>query len=335
MAAASLGTAFTQSTEQLFDEHRTAESTTGVGSFGGDNALGDFGGFRTTLDDQGVSFFGCYAVEVWGNTTGGLKRGAVYTGLLDFGVDLDLEKLIGWEGATFRSSWLWLSGRDASEDLVGNLFTISNISGFNTLRAFELWHEQSFADNLFSIRIGQLAVDEEFIISDTAGLFLNGTFGWPAIASEALPNGGPAYPLATLGVRLAVDPTAWYSYLVGAYQGNPFEESVNRHGFRWRLAADNGYTFINEAQFRWDEAPLPGTVKFGGFANTESFERSNGSGDEVWGNFGVYAVVNQALYWESGTPVETASVYSKDSKGTVKPDGQSVKACKEAAQNVR
>jgi len=55
----------------------------------------------------------------------------------------------------------------------------------------------------------------------------------------------------------------------------------------------------------------------------------------VWGNFGVYAVVNQALYWESGTPVETASVYSKDSKGTVKPDGQSVKACKEAAQNVR
>jgi len=232
MAAASLGTAFTQSTEQLFDEHRTAESTTGVGSFGGDNALGDFGGFRTTLDDQGVSFFGCYAVEVWGNTTGGLKRGAVYTGLLDFGVDLDLEKLIGWEGATFRSSWLWLSGRDASEDLVGNLFTISNISGFNTLRAFELWHEQSFADNLFSIRIGQLAVDEEFIISDTAGLFLNGTFGWPAIASEALPNGGPAYPLATLGVRLAVDPTAWYSYLVGAYQGNPFEESVNRHGFR-------------------------------------------------------------------------------------------------------
>ena len=31
---------------------------------------------------------------------GGLKQGALYTGLLGFGADVDLEKLIGWKGAS-------------------------------------------------------------------------------------------------------------------------------------------------------------------------------------------------------------------------------------------
>jgi porin len=314
--------------EELFDEQQEAQPSRGASWLEGDYSLGDFGGYRAELEDRGVSFFGGYAVEVWGNTTGGLKRGTVYTGLLDFGVDLDLEKLVGWKGATFHSSWQWLSGRDASEDLVGNIFTISNIAGFDTLRAFDLWFEQAFLDDFFSIRVGQLAADDEFIISDTAGLFLNSTFGWPALASEALPNGGPASPMATLGIRLAIHPTEWFSFLSGAFQGNPFEENVNRQGFRWRLDEKNGFTFINEAQFRWDDAPLPGTVKAGGFANTGFFERSNGSGDEEWGNFGFYGVIDQALYREPGVAV-AAPFIRKNGKSTVAPDGKTAKSFKE------
>ena len=99
-----------------------------------DFGTGNWLGGRTWLVDKGVSISGGYTAEVWGNTTGGLKRGAVYTGLLDFGAELDLEKLIGWKGASVSTTWLWLSGRDASQDLVGNFLTISNIAGFNTLR---------------------------------------------------------------------------------------------------------------------------------------------------------------------------------------------------------
>ncbi len=307
------------SQEQFFEEQLDGSADESTSWLEGDYAFGTLGGIRTDLEGRGITFFGGYAVEVWGNTTGGLKQGAVYTGLLDFGVDLDLERLVGWQGATFHSSWLWLSGRDASEDLVGNLFTISNIAGFNTLRAFELWLEQSILDDRLSLRIGQLAADEEFIISETAGAFLNGTFGWPALASEALPNGGPAYPLATLGARLAVHPTDWFSFLAAGFQGNPFAEDVNRHGFRWRLDDENGATFLAEAQFRWNETPLPGTVKFGGFANTESFERSNGSGDEVDGNFGFYAIVDQALYREPDTVSTTTPTLSKDAKSFKEP----------------
>ncbi len=304
----------TQAQTDFFDRQEEASARPDVGYFEGDYAFGDFGGTRTALEDRGITLFGGYAVEVWGNTSGGLERGTVYTGLLDFGVDLDLGTLVGLDGLTFHSSFLWLSGRDASEDLVGNIETISNIAGFNTLRAFELYLEQALFDDRFSIRVGQLAADEEFIVSDTAGNFLNGTFGWPVLASEALPNAGPAYPLATLGIRLAFHPTPWFSFLTAGFQGNPFAEDVNRHGFRWRLDDENGYTFINEAQFRWDEVELPGTLKFGGFANTQFFERSNGTGDEVYGNFGFYGIVDQALYREPGTPVAAEPTLSKDGK---------------------
>jgi porin len=138
--------------------------------------MGDWGGLRSKLVDRGVAFFGSYDAEVWGNTKGGLESGTVYTGLLDFGLKLDIEKAAGWPGASLSTTWLLLSGKNASNDLVGNFLTILNNAGFNTLRNYELWFQQNLLDDKISIRLGQLAADTEFVISDYAALFLNGTF---------------------------------------------------------------------------------------------------------------------------------------------------------------
>jgi carbohydrate-selective porin OprB len=73
----------------------------------GDRGLSDLGGIRNILSDHGLEFFGGYTAEVWGNTTGGIKRGTVYTGLLDFGANLDFEKMVGGKGASFSTTWLW------------------------------------------------------------------------------------------------------------------------------------------------------------------------------------------------------------------------------------
>ena len=62
-----------------------------------------------------------------------------------------------------------------------------------------------FGDKL-AVKVGQLAADTEFILSEGGGFFLNGTWGWPSITAADLPSGGPAYPLATPGVRVAVTP---------------------------------------------------------------------------------------------------------------------------------
>jgi len=214
--------------------------------------LGEWLPTNPLLTDRGLTLFGGYTAEVWGNTSGGLDTGAVYTGLLDFGAELDLEKALGWQGASMSTTWLWLSGRDASEDLVGNFLTISNIAGFNTLRMMELWFQQNLLEDALSIRVGQLTADSEFLISDHAGLFINATFGWAPLAYMNIPNGGPGYPMGAPGTRLALTPVDWLTFQSAVYQGNVFAQDVNRHGFRWRLDAQQGFTFFNEAQIRWN-----------------------------------------------------------------------------------
>ena len=303
----------------------------------GDQATGDWLGVRTRLEDKGVEISGGYTTEVWGNTTGGLKQGAVYTGLLDFGATVDLEKLVGWRGATVSTTWLWLSGRDASEDLVGNFLTISNIAGFNTLRMLELWFQQDFfqrgddgASGL-SIRLGQLTADSEFVISDYGALFTNGTDGWPAFLYTNIPEGGPGYPMGTLGIRVAVNPWKWMTLQSAFFQGNVFAQDVNRHGFRWDLDPDLGYFWINELQMRWNQGEdtnaLPGQAKFGAWFHTADFanpffdedgvpladENSSGNPQTHLWNYGFYWILDQMLYREPAD-LMTAAGFSKDGK---------------------
>lgn len=266
----------------------------------GDYATGNWFGARDTLRERGIEFFAGYTAEVWGNVSGGERRGAVYTGLLDFGATLDLEELAGWRGATVHTSWLWLSGQGPSDRLVGdNILAVSNIEGFATFRMFELWFQQRLLDDAISLRVGQLAADEEFAISEYAGLFLNGTFGWPAFLSESIPNGGPAYPLATPGLRLELNPVSWLSLRTAVFQGNPAAEDVNRYGFHYGFSSRSGALFLNELETRWEgigAADLPGSFKTGAWFHTANFEDPADEDILRRGNHGFYFILDQKLF---------------------------------------
>lgn len=297
--------------------------------WGGDGITGDWFGYRTKFSDHGIHLFGSYTVDVFGNTTGGIKTGTVYAGSLQFGAEVDLESLAGWQGGSLSTTWLWITGRDASEDLVGNFLTISNAAGFNTLRMFELWFQQNLFDDLVSLRVGQLAADSEFIISDYAGLFLNGTFGWPAYTYMNIPAGGPGYPMGTLGVRLALQPIEWFTFLTAAFQGNVFEQDVNRHGFRYRLDAPNGYTFLNEAQFRWNHAEeemgLPGSFKTGAWFQSGRYADPLTDSTSS-GNVGAYWILDQMLFREPGDAGNAGEAVESPALGKGTGDFKSVKA---------
>jgi porin len=271
-----------------------------------DGITGDWGGLRSELAGCGIVFLGSEQVELWGNTTGGLERGTVYTGLLTFGLNLDLDKAVGWCGASVGTTWLWLSGRDASQDLAGNFLTISGIAGFNTVRMFELWFQQNLLNDKISLRFGQLTADTEFIISRYGGTFINGTFGWPAFMYMNLPGGGPQFPTGTLGVRLAVNPLDWFKFQTAIFQGNVYAQNVNLHGFAWRLNSQNGLFFLNEAQFLWNQSEkqmgLPGEFKAGAWVDTAKFANPNDD-NLVRGNYGFYFILDQMLYCK---PAESA-----------------------------
>jgi porin len=160
---------------------------------------GDWGGARSALKDKGVDITLNYLGEIFGVLSGGINRRASYEGQLEFDVDTDLQKLIGWSGASTHVTVFQIhnSGHDVIEN-AGSISDPSNIDALPTTRLFTAWFEQNFNDRV-SLRIGQLSADGDFLNSPTGAGLLNGTFGWAGLAAANMTNGGPAYPLATPG----------------------------------------------------------------------------------------------------------------------------------------
>jgi porin len=259
---------------------------------------GDWTGLRTRLADEGITFNVQYAAEVWSNVTGGESTVTVYTGLMTLQGNVDLQKLVGWQGASVSTRWYWPSGQDISATNLGNnIFTISNIAGFPTFRMNELWFQQNFLSNRISIRLGQLAADSQFGVSTYETVFLNGTFAWSPDLYTNIQNGGPAYPMGVPGVQLALTPLNWLTYQGAVFQGNVFPQDVNQHGFRWDLSASNGYFSIHELNFRMiqgaESSGLPGEFKIGGWFDTAP--DPDASNTQPW-NYGLYFIVDQMLY---------------------------------------
>ena len=142
-----------------------------------------------------------------------------------------------------------------------------------------------------------MGADSEFYVSTYSVVFLNGALSWPPTLSTNIPNGGPVYPMGTPGIRLALSPISWFSYLGAVFQGNPFAQEVNRYGFRWGLSSSNGYFSIHELSFRMNQesgsSSLPGTFKLGGWFDTAP--DLNTSNAQPW-NYGFYFIADQMLY---------------------------------------
>ena len=168
--------------------------------------------------ELGISYIG----ETLGVVSGGVKQGARYEGQLGVSLDADLDKLTGWPGAKAHANAFAIHGRGTSADLLGNnLMTVSNIEALRTVRLYALWIEQGLFDDKLSIRIGQLAADAEFVVSNTAGGLINGTFGWPLANSADTIGGGPAYPLPQPGARLQIKPKSDITLRGAVFAANP------------------------------------------------------------------------------------------------------------------
>ena len=65
---------------------------------------------RAALEEAGYQFSMTYIGEGFANTAGGVSGGKAYTGRLDLGTTIDLEKIAGWTGATFHANMFQIHG---------------------------------------------------------------------------------------------------------------------------------------------------------------------------------------------------------------------------------
>lgn len=212
------------------------------------------------------------------NLRGGIRRGVAAIGQVWTELDGDWGRLAGLDGWRTRISVIGILGRQPSPTLTGGLAPTSNIEAVSTVRLYELWAERALGD-WGSIRFGQLAADGEFAIADPASTLVNGTFGWPVALATDRGGGGPAYPLAGLGVRLALgDPQDGTGLRVGVFDGNPGgrygdntdPQQHNRYGITF--STSGGAMMLAEA-VTGGAPPEPGghrswVLKIGGWYHT-------------------------------------------------------------------
>ena len=161
------------------------------GLFDWEKLTGGWGGVPSQLQDAGIDFEMSDIAEVLANPTGGIKQLTIYQGLLKPSLNLHLQKLANWPGATFYVDGLQISGRGLSRNAISNLLAISNIEALPSTRLHDLWLQQEFLDRQASLCVGQIALDDEFYASQYAANFVNSTFGCPDLVSTDLPSGGP------------------------------------------------------------------------------------------------------------------------------------------------
>ena len=287
---------------------------------------GDFYGMRSAAAEHGVGLTVQSVSDMLGNVSGGMSKGGAYAGLVDIGVIADLGKAVGWEGASFKSTWLWLYGNNLSSRNVGNAMTVSGIYGAPTFRCYELWMQQNLLSDAISLRAGLLGLDSEFGIYGSDSIFLNTTFGVSSGVTMNLPNGGPTYPEAAPGVRLALQTTSWLTLRGALTQGNPFGQEQNLYGFNWNFGPAGGLLSMNEAEFSWCKDPSSEGLK--GYLKT-GFWIETGSGAPGQLQFGSPTTTTYSTGFYTGFDQQLFKV--RDSGGTKGAGKNSISSDKQAS----
>ncbi len=187
---------------------------------------------------------------------------------------------IGWPGLSFFANGYQIHGQSISADDLGVLMPVSFIEADPATRLFELWLDQKL--------YGGKAVDPlrpacgRFRIHASQGgqAFLNGTWGWPSIAGLNMPQDGPAYPMATPGVRARAStrpttslPSSVFSTAnpAGNCAARQDPQECNPNGLLFPLDASTAADGRGRLQARSGRGRLAGTVKLGAYANTGEF----------------------------------------------------------------
>ncbi|MBB3225993.1 porin [Luteibacter sp. Sphag1AF] len=232
--------------------------------------FGDWNGTRSKLADEGITFDFGYGSEVAHNFTGGTSHLTRYTDQWKLGSALDLGKLWGWDGATFRIMVTDRNGRNLGADAhIGNNQLIQEVYGRG-----QTWHltefslEQKFFDGRLDWKFGRLPVGSDFAAFSCD--FQNLTF-CGAQPGNIVGDYWVNWPTSQWATVIKFNTTDQTYIQIGAYQVNPkyVDDSYARHN-GLKLNNPGGTTgALIPLEFGYTPSinGLPGSYKIGGWYN--------------------------------------------------------------------
>ncbi|WP_049622667.1 carbohydrate porin [Frateuria defendens] len=237
--------------------------------------FGDWNGARTRLADKGITFDFGYGFEAAHNFTGGTRHLTRYTDQWKFGSTLDLEKLWGWNGASFQIMITDRNGRNLGADAnIGNNQLIQEVYGRG-----QTWHltvfalDQKFFDGKLLWRLGRLPVgsDTDAFTCDFQNLTFCGSQPGNLVGDYWV-----NWPTSQWATVLKLNTTDQTYVQLAAYQVNPkyIDDSWARKN-GWKLNNPGGTKgWLIPLEFGWKPSAggLPGDYKFGVWYNTAQGE---------------------------------------------------------------
>lgn len=145
-----------------------------------------------------------YQLDTVGTVRGGAERGTDVLDNLTLGAFADLDRMVGWRGASAQFD-LVNTGGDTPSVRAGALQGVDAIEvSAHRLRLYQAWIEQDLAGGRANLRLGFSDVSGEFAGADSAGLLLNPSFG---MSPDFAASGASAFPSTSLGARLRLRPS--------------------------------------------------------------------------------------------------------------------------------
>ncbi len=327
-ALASVGSAGNFSTPASAQAQRSDEAKEPAQS----TLTGDWGGLRPYLERKGLVFTLNYTNDFLSNVRGGIAPGTVGIGAFQPQLDVDLQKLLGWQGGHLHIHGLVTHGPFFSQTYLGNILAVSNLEAGPVARLYSLWYEQNAFNDRLSVRFGLMSADSQFLQSKTAANFINNGISWPTFLAANLPAGGPAYPLPDPGVRVRIKPTEDTAFQAAVFSGDP----SGGDGSNQNLPLPTGTVFsfrggvfvIAEASYLpnqgKDAKGLPGAYRIGAWYHTSprfGDQRFDNTGQSLasptstgipldhTGDHGIYGVIDQMIYRVPGTDDQGLSAF--------------------------
>lgn len=196
--------------------------------------LGDLGGARPWLREQGIELTARYGSESAYNATGGARDLFRETGQLDISATADMEALAGMAGGTVQATVTWRRGHDLGADAgLGLLQQVQEVYGRGqTWRLTQFWYEQQAS--AFRLKVGRSSPGEDF--EGFSCHFQNLSF-CGSQPGNLVGDYWYNWPVSQWAGRLRYDRGDMFVQ-VGAYEVNP--RNLNSRLFNWHFQGQRG-----------------------------------------------------------------------------------------------
>lgn len=164
---------------------------------------------KSNLKDMGLQPQLSYKLDYAHASQKELSSNNYMMGLLDLGLDIDLEKAIGLEKSHFFIDAIHNHGDQASEK-VGDSFVFSNIEAPQSTKIFQMYFEKEIHSD-WAIKLGLVDLNSEFFVTSSSSNLINSAFGISPVFAQTGVNGPSIYPTSALSARIKyVSPKKMY-----------------------------------------------------------------------------------------------------------------------------